>query len=120
MSIDRRFASDSTVLLSDDELDRLSDTYVDAAALAADAGFDFVDVKHCHGYLLHELLGAVDRPGRYGGSFEHRTTFLRRVVDGIRARLPHLAVGVRLSAYDLVPYEAGDDGQDAPRGTSRT
>ena len=31
--------------------------------LAPQAGFDFVDVKHCHGYLLHELLGGV-RPAR--------------------------------------------------------
>ena len=33
-----------------------SSAYVDAAVLAAEAGFDFVDVKHCHGYLCHELL----------------------------------------------------------------
>ena len=49
---------------TDAELDELADDYVDAAVLAAEAGFDFVDVKHCHGYLLHELLGAHDRPGR--------------------------------------------------------
>ncbi len=52
--LDRRVAADATVL-TDDELDELVDAYVDAAVLAADAGFDFVDVKHCHGYLLHEL-----------------------------------------------------------------
>lgn len=112
--LDRRVAADATVVLSDDELDLLVDTYVDAAVLAADAGFDFVDIKHCHGYLLHELLGAVDRAGAYGGTFEHRTAFLRRVVDGIRSRAPALAVGVRLSAYDVVPYEAGDDGVGIP------
>ena len=77
--LDRRVAAEATVVLSDDDLDELARTYVDAAVLAADAGFDFVDVKHCHGYLLHELLGAVDRPGAFGGSFEHRTAFLRRV-----------------------------------------
>ena len=101
-------------MLSDDDLDELVHAYVGAAVLAAEAGFDFVDVKHCHGYLLHELLGAVDRPGAYGGSFEHRTAFLRHVVDLIRTRAPHLAVGVRLSAYDLVPYEADADGVGAP------
>jgi 2,4-dienoyl-CoA reductase-like NADH-dependent reductase (Old Yellow Enzyme family) len=112
-ALDRRFTADP-VLLSDDDLDALVGTYVDAATLAADAGFHFVDVKHCHGYLLHELLGAVDRPGTYGGSFEHRTTFLRRVADGIRSRIPGLSVGVRLSAYDVAPYEAGDDGVGVP------
>jgi 2,4-dienoyl-CoA reductase-like NADH-dependent reductase (Old Yellow Enzyme family) len=112
--LDERVDSAATVILSDADLDTLADTYVDAAALAADAGFNFVDVKHCHGYLLHELLGAVDRPGAYGGSFEHRTAFFRQVVDGIRARVPALAIGVRLSAYDVVPYEAGPDDVGAP------
>jgi len=112
--LDERVAIDAAVVLSDDDLDTLVGAYVDAAALAADAGFDFVDVKHCHGYLLHELLGAVDRDGAYGGSLEHRTAFLRQVVDGVRARVPRLAIGVRLSAYDVAPYEAGDDGIGVP------
>lgn len=112
--LDDRVARDDIVLLSDDDLDALAGTYVDAAALAAAAGFEFVDVKHCHGYLLHELLSAVDRPGAYGGTFEHRSAFLRRVVDGIRARVPDLAVGVRLSAYDVVPFEPDADGVGVP------
>ncbi|HEX5097193.1 MAG TPA: NADH:flavin oxidoreductase, partial [Acidimicrobiia bacterium] len=100
----------------DDDLDALVDTFGSAAALAADAGFDFVDVKHCHGYLLHELLGAVDRAGAFGGDFEHRTAFLRRVVERIRARTPALAIGVRLSAYDFVPFAAGADDVGTPDG----
>jgi 2,4-dienoyl-CoA reductase-like NADH-dependent reductase (Old Yellow Enzyme family) len=112
--LDRRVASDAAVVLSDDDLGALVQAYVEAAVLAEDAGFDFVDIKHCHGYLLHELLGAVDRPGGYGGSFEHRTAFLRQVVDLIRTRAPRLAVGVRLSAFDFVPYEADADGVGAP------
>ena len=118
--LDGRVDAAATRVLSDDDLDALADTYVEAAALAAMAGFDFVDVKHCHGYLLHELLGAVDRSGTYGGSFEHRTAFLRRVVDGIRTRVPELAIGVRLSAYDVVPYEAGADGMGAPVADAAT
>jgi 2,4-dienoyl-CoA reductase-like NADH-dependent reductase (Old Yellow Enzyme family) len=113
-ALDRRFAPDALRVLSDDDLDALVAAYVDAGARASDAGFDFVDVKHCHGYLLHELLSAHDRPGAYGGSFEHRTAFLRRVVDALRSRVPQLAVGVRLSAYDFVPYDADADGVGAP------
>jgi len=112
--LDARVPTDVAVLLTDDDLDGLADTFVAAATLAADAGYAFVDIKHCHGYLLHELLGAVDRPGPYGGTFEHRTAFLRHVVAGIRERAPGLAVGVRLSAYDFVPYEPGPDGVGVP------
>ncbi len=106
--------TDDTALLSDDDLDDLAHAYVDAAVLARDAGFHFVDVKHCHGYLLHELLSARDRPGAYGGDLDHRTRFLRTVVAGIRARAPELAVAVRLSAFDLVPYREGPDGRGEP------
>jgi 2,4-dienoyl-CoA reductase-like NADH-dependent reductase (Old Yellow Enzyme family) len=62
-------------------------------------------VKHCHGYLGHELLTAVDRPGRYGGSLENRTRFMREIIEGIRAEAPGLAIGVRLSAVDFVPFK---------------
>jgi NADPH2 dehydrogenase len=63
-----------------------------------------VDIKACHGYLGHELLGARSRPGRYGGSIENRTRFLRSVITGIAATSPRLVVGVRLSAFDTVPF----------------
>lgn len=112
--LDGRVPSATTAMLSDDDLDALADTFVHAAHLAGGAGFDFVDVKHCHGYLLHELLGALDRPGPYGGGFGQRTAFLRRVVDGIRRTTPGIGIGVRLSAYDLVPFAAGDDGVGVP------
>src|SRR5439155_80760 len=101
--LDRRFP-EGVRTLGDDELDRLVDRFVDAAALAWDAGFAFVDVKQCHGYLGHELLSARDRPGRYGGSLENRTLFLRSVIAGIRAKVPRLAVVVRLSVFDFFPF----------------
>ena len=84
---------------SDDEVEALVERFIAAGVLAWQAGFAFVDVKHCHGYLGHEFLSAVDRPGRYGGSFENRTRFLREVVAGLRRRVPELLIGVRLSAF---------------------
>jgi NADPH2 dehydrogenase len=72
--------------------------------VAYELGFDFIDIKHCHGYLCHELLGAHTRAGEYGGSFENRTRFLREVVEGVRTLAPGLEIGVRLSAFDMVPF----------------
>lgn len=66
-----------------------------------------MDVKHCHGYLGHEFLSAVVRDGKFGGSFENRTRFLREIVAGIRAEAPGLEIGVRLSAYDFIPFKRG-------------
>jgi 2,4-dienoyl-CoA reductase-like NADH-dependent reductase (Old Yellow Enzyme family) len=97
--LDRRFPEGVRVL-TDDDLDRLVADFVRAARLAREAGFAFVDVKHCHGYLGHELLHARGRTGRYGGSFENRTRFLREVAAGIRAEAKGLDLAVRFSAFD--------------------
>lgn len=113
--LDQRVGADGGSVLTDTELDDLVERFVAAAVVARDAGYDFVDVKHCHGYLLHELLSAHDRPGPYGGSFEGRTTFLRRVVEGIRRDAPGIDVGVRLSVFDVVPHVAGPDGTGVPQ-----
>jgi NADPH2 dehydrogenase len=92
-------------IFSDDELKRLIEDYVRAAKIAAEVGADFVDIKHCHGYLLHEFLGAHTRPGPFGGSLENRTRLLREIAAGIRSVAPNLEIGVRLSAIDLVPFK---------------
>ncbi len=91
-------------VMTDDEIERLIQDFAPAAKRAQACGYDFVDLKHCHGYLGHEFLSAAHRPGRFGGSFENRSRFLRDIVAGIRAEAPGLALGVRLSAIDLVPF----------------
>ena len=101
--LDRRFPAGVRVL-TDGELDALVDDFAAAARLARDAGFRFVDVKACHGYLGHELLGARTRGGPYGGALENRTRFLQRVIAAIRASVSDLEIAVRLSAFDTVPY----------------
>lgn len=93
--------------LTDEEIDQIIEQYIEAAVLAQKAGFDFVDIKHCHGYLGHEFLSAVSRPGPYGGPFENRTRYLRAIVAGIRQAAPGLELGLRLSAFDLLPFKKG-------------
>ena len=103
--LDRKFnvTSDEQVF-TDSEIEHLVVKYVEAARIARDIGADFVDIKHCHGYLLHEFLSAFTRSGKYGGSFENRTRILREIVEGIRATGNTIDLGVRLSAFDFVPF----------------
>jgi NADPH2 dehydrogenase len=104
--LDGRFGVNSDDhLLSDEALRGLIEDFVRAAKNAQRAGFRWVDIKHCHGYLGHELLSAYDRPGDFGGSFENRTRFLRNIVAGIKAEAPGLGIGVRLSVFDFVPFQ---------------
>jgi 2,4-dienoyl-CoA reductase-like NADH-dependent reductase (Old Yellow Enzyme family) len=110
-------------VLTDAEIQDLIGCFVNAAEMAQEAGFGFVDIKHCHGYLGHEFLTAHTRPGPYGGSFENRTRFLREVVAGIRKRVPGLRIGVRLSAFDCLPFRkdlATGVGVPEPRAGERS
>jgi NADPH2 dehydrogenase len=91
-------------VFTDEEFRDLIPYYVNAAKIAANAGADFVDVKCCHGYLLHECLGAITRPGPYGGSFENRTRLFREIVEAIRSDVPGMLIGVRFSGFDMCPY----------------
>lgn len=107
-------AGPDTPLISDSALDRLQDAYVDAAVLAQRAGFDFVDIKQCHRYLLNELLAARNRPGKYGGSFDHRTRFIREVLARIHEACPDLMLATRLNFFDGLPYQKGTDDLGVP------
>lgn len=106
--------SDDYPLMTDEEIDALIEDFIKAAVLAQKAGFHFVDIKHCHGYLGHEFLSAYDREGKYGGSFENRTRFLRNIVEGIKKAAPGLEMGVRLSAIDLAPFKKSETGEGEP------
>jgi 2,4-dienoyl-CoA reductase (NADPH2) len=93
---------------TDAELDEVAEAFLGACCLARDAGFDAVDIKACHGYLLNELLAARTRPGsRYGGAYEDRARLLLAIVREARGRVPGLRVAVRLNATDGVPFPYG-------------
>jgi 2,4-dienoyl-CoA reductase-like NADH-dependent reductase (Old Yellow Enzyme family) len=96
--------TESDGVLTDGEIEAIIEDFCRAAKMARELGFGFVDIKHCHGYLGHEFLGAHTRNGKYGGSIENRTRFLREVVNGIRTAAPGLAIGVRVSAFDSIPF----------------
>ena len=103
--LDDKFKVQSDAAMwTDAEVEELIADYVRAARIAREVGADFVDLKHCHGYLLHEFLGAHTREGKFGGSFGNRTRILREIVAGIRAEGNQIDLAVRLSTFDMVPH----------------
>jgi len=99
-----RVVDEAYPLMSDAELEAIVPAYVAAARRAREVGFDFVDVKQCHHYLLNELLGATERPGEFGGSLENRTRLPRLIIEAIRREVPDILVGVRMNVYDGIPF----------------
>jgi len=126
--LDEKFSidpQDDSVVWSDDDLYRLIDDFVVAAHLAQEVGYQFVDVKACHGYLLHEFLSATTRPGEFGGDLAGRTRLLMTIIQRVQQECPDLSVVVRLSVFDTLPYQtsheigkpmAWPDGQPYPYG----
>jgi 2,4-dienoyl-CoA reductase-like NADH-dependent reductase (Old Yellow Enzyme family) len=112
-----RAVDDGHPPVTDDYLRRLADHYVTAARLAYRSGFQFVDIKQCHRYLLNELLAARTRSGPYGGSLENRTRLAQDILTGIRTEVPGLVIASRLNVYDGVPYRRrpeGGEGEPCP------
>jgi 2,4-dienoyl-CoA reductase-like NADH-dependent reductase (Old Yellow Enzyme family) len=112
-----RTADSDYPLLDDDYLKCLVDRYTAASRLAYQLGFQFVDVKQCHRYLLSELLAAKTRPGPFGGTLENRTRLARDIVASVRAEVPKLVIASRLNVYDGIPYRkgtVGDAGEPCP------
>lgn len=125
--LDPKFGvTDDTAILNVSEVQQLVSDYVHAAEIAHWAGADFVDIKCCHGYLLHEFLSARNRHDEYGGPLANRARLLLEIIAAVRKQIPELGIGVRLSAFDMVPFEPNPDtaiegrlGQGRPRDYSK-
>lgn len=105
-------------IVSDEYLDTLPQAFVNAARKAFKAGFDAVDIKACHGYLLTELLASHARTGKYGGAFENRARLILEIIDQIRTEFgTGKNITSRLGVFDAIPlpYGWGVDKDDYTR-----
>jgi len=95
-------------IVTDDHLKEIEEAYAKSAKLAVEAGFDGVDVKACHRYLMCESFSAYTRPGEYGGCYENRTRLFRNAIAGVKAAVSgDVFVTSRMNIYDAVEYPYG-------------
>lgn len=96
-------------LITDEECDALGEKYYRAASLAADCGFDGIDIKCCHGYLISEFLSARNREGRYGGSLENRSRLYFSCFENAKRAADEKGIFLttRLGVYEGFPYPWG-------------
>ncbi len=89
-------------ILTDEELKEIQDQYIEAAQLAVQAGFDAIDIKACHGYLMIEMLAAKSRKNSiYGGEEpSYRFRFMLETIDRIKAEVPGVIITTRLNISD--------------------
>jgi len=104
----RVFLDSDAPVVTNEYLDDLIEKYVQSAVLAKTAGFDGVDIKSCHRYLLSEILASHTREGKYGGSFENRTRFLLSVIREVRKAVGEdFILACRFNVFDAHPYPYG-------------
>jgi anthraniloyl-CoA monooxygenase len=87
------------------DMDRVRDDFVRNTRLAAEAGFDWLELHCAHGYLLSSFISPLTnrRADDYGGSLENRLRWPLEVFRAMRAAWPDpLPMSVRISAHDWV------------------
>ncbi len=100
--------TDDSRIVTDEYLSTLPEKYAKSAVLAKKAGFDGVDIKCCHRYLLSELLASHTRQGMYGTSFENRTRLIVDIIRAVRKAVgDDFIIACRFNVYDAHPYPYG-------------
>ncbi len=101
-------AADDSCIVTDDYLKNLEVKFGEATKLAKDAGFDAVDIKSCHGYLLTELCSAYTRKGEYGGCYENRVRMLKNCIAAAKVHEDaQMLITSRLGIYDGYAHPYG-------------
>lgn len=98
----------------DEDIEEVKEAYAQAARRAKEAGFDFVEVLACTGYLISEFLSPVTnkRTDAYGGSTENRMRFGLEVIRKVRETIgPELALGIRIAGNDFM--EGGNTNKES-------
>ena len=104
-------------LLTEEDVDRIMDSYVTAAKIAYSAGADGIDLKLCHGYLGSQMIRPHNsRDWKYGGSWENRTRFPYELMERIRKEIPdkNFLIGSKVSAWEGFPGGFGTEGPGSP------
>ena len=104
----RTGVENSEAVVSDAYLESLIPAYAASARLAREAGFDGVDIKACHRYLISELLASHTREGPYGGSYENRTRLLMSIIRELRhVTGDDFILACHFNVFDAHPYPYG-------------
>lgn len=113
-AIPSRLTRETPREMTDEDISEVKKAYARAARRAREAGFDFVEVLACTGYLISQFLSPLTnkRTDAYGGSLENRMRFGLEVIEVVREAIgPDLALGIRIAGNDFM--EGGNTNREA-------
>ncbi len=90
--------------MTEEDMEATIQEYVTCAKLAAEAGFDGVELHAANGYLLEQFINPTTnkRDDQFGGSVENRLRFVRNVTEAVVAAVGAERVGMRISPYGML------------------
>ena len=90
---------------TEDDIQRITQDFVNAASRAEQAGFDGVEIHGANGYIFTQFLAANinKRTDEYGGIIENRARFLLETLRAVRKEVSKsFMVNVRISPVDNI------------------
>ena len=90
-------------LLSQKDMQKLKDKFVEASIRSVKIGFDLIEIHGTHGYLFHQFLSQISnkREDKYGGNLENRMRFPLEVFAAIKNALPKdFPLGMRITGTE--------------------
>jgi len=100
--------------MTGDDIEGVKNAFASAAVRAGEAGFDFIELIACTGYLISQFLSPVTnkREDEYGGSFENRMRFGLEVIKRVREAVGNdVPLGIRIAGNDFL--EGGNTNVEA-------
>lgn len=99
------FSRATPVEMTINDIEEAIASWVKAAIKIKEAGFDLVEILASAGYLISQFLSPLTnlRTDEYGGSFENRMRFPKRVIQSVKAAVGNdLVISVRIAGNDFV------------------
>jgi 2,4-dienoyl-CoA reductase-like NADH-dependent reductase (Old Yellow Enzyme family) len=104
-------------LLSEDDVEKIINQFVESAKIAQAVGADGIDMKLCHGYLASQFIRPYnDRKWKFGGSWENRTRFPYTIYERLQKEIKdnNFIIGSKISIWEGFPGGGGSAGPDTP------
>ena len=85
--------------MTQEDIDRTIQDFVNAGKNAMKAGFDGVEIHSSNGYLFHQFFTNCSntRTDKYGGSIENNARFFFETLDAMKKEMPEQKIGVRFN-----------------------
>jgi len=96
--------------ITKDEIKKTLQDHIDAAGRAKDAGFDMIELSGIVGYLISTFISRYTnkRDDDYNGDIKKRCRLMVEIIQGVKAQVGDMPVGIRLCGHELLDDRGGN------------